>query len=174
MSDNVIVSCAITGAIHTPTMSPYLPITPRQIADEAVRAYEAGAAVAHIHARDPETGKPAPRPELFCEIAAEIKRRCPMVVCMTTGGGFGQTTQQRVAVVSAWAPELASCNFGSTNFALFPILDKIKQFKFDWEEPYLAMTEDFIFANTFKTMREYTSIFAENGTKRSWRSTILG
>jgi uncharacterized protein (DUF849 family) len=160
-----IITAAITGSIHTPTMTPYLPITPKQIADEAVRAWEAGAAVAHIHIREPETGKPAASMDLFREIITNVKARCNMVLCLTTGGGLGMTADQRVAVVHTFKPELASFNFGSMNFALFPILPKYNKFKFPWEEQYLSMTEDLIFPNTFKTLREFCSYFKKNETK---------
>ncbi len=165
MKEKVVITAAITGAIHTPTMSEYLPITQEQIVDEAVRAYEAGAAVCHIHARNPETGMPVSDVNIMKEIITGIKSRCNMVVCITTGGGLGMTTQQRVAPVSLFRPELASFNAGSINFALFPIIPKYKEWKFDWEKQYLAFTEDFIFANTFKSMREYCAIFEENGAK---------
>jgi uncharacterized protein (DUF849 family) len=160
-----IVTTAITGSIHTPTMSANLPITQDEIADEAHRAYDAGAAVVHIHVRNPETGQPTPDTNLFGEVLSKIKSRCDVVVCTTTGGGFGQTTEQRVAVVNAYSPELASLNAGSMNFALFPVLDKIKEFKYDWESQYLGMSEDFIFPNTFKTLREFSQYFAEQNTK---------
>ncbi len=165
MKEKAVITAAITGSIHTPAMSPYLPITPKQIADEAVAAYEAGAAVAHIHARDPETGRPTPDINLIKEIVTSIKSRCNMIVCITTGGGLGMTAEQRLIPVSTFKPELASFNAGSLNFALFHALDKFKEFKFDWEPQYLAMTEDFIFPNTFKSMREFTAIFNANGTK---------
>jgi uncharacterized protein (DUF849 family) len=165
MKDKVIITAAITGSIHTPTMSPHLPITPQQIADEAVKAYQAGAAVCHIHARNPETGRPSPDLDLFNEILTSIKSRCNMVVCITTGGGIGMSVEQRVAPVRRFKPELASFNAGSINFALFPILPKYKEWKFEWEPQYLQMTEDFIFANTFKSMREYCAVFEETGTK---------
>lgn len=116
-----IITAAVTGSIHTPTMSPYLPITPRQITDETVRAREAGAAVAHIHVRDPETGQPSSSLDLFREVITEVKARCDIVLCLTTGGAPGMTVEERVAVVPAFKPELASCNFGSMNFALFPL-----------------------------------------------------
>jgi len=160
-----IITAAITGSIHTPSMTPYLPITPKQIAQEAVRAYEAGAAVAHIHVRDPETGAPSPSLELFGEVLSEVKSRCNMILCTTTGGGLGMTAEQRVAVVRKYRPELASFNFGSLNFALFPVLQKIKDWKYPWEPQYLAMTEDLIFPNTFKTMREFCGFFKEAETK---------
>jgi uncharacterized protein (DUF849 family) len=165
MKDKAIITAAITGSIHTPAMSPYLPITPKQIIKEAVAAYEAGAAVAHIHVRDPETGRPTPDINLVGEVVRGIKDRCNMILCITTGGGLGMTAEQRLIPVSTFKPELASFNAGSLNFALFPALDKIKEFKFDWEPQYLGMTEDFIFPNTFKSMREFTVIFNENGTK---------
>ncbi|MCX7635521.1 MAG: 3-keto-5-aminohexanoate cleavage protein, partial [Syntrophales bacterium] len=165
MKDKAIITAAITGSIHTPGMSPYLPITPQQIADEAVRAYEAGAAVCHIHARDPQTGLPVPNISLIQEIITSIKSRCNIVICITTGGGLGMTVEQRVEPVSKFQPELASFNAGSINFALFHALDKFKDFKFDWEKQYLAFSEDFIFPNTFKSMREFAAIFAANGTK---------
>lgn len=165
MNDKVIITAAITGSIHTPTMSPYLPITPREIADEAVRSYEAGAAVCHIHARNPETGQPTPDVNIIKEIITSIKSRCNIVICITTGGGIGMTIEQRVAPVSLYKPELASFNAGSTNFALFPVIPRYASWKFEWETRYLAMTEDYIFANTFKSMREYCAVFNETGTK---------
>jgi uncharacterized protein (DUF849 family) len=160
-----IFTAAITGSIHTPTMTPYLPITPDQIADNAVQAYEAGAAVCHVHARNPETGQPATEVEMFGKIITKIKSKCDMVVCTTTGGGLGMTPEQRVAVVSRYKPELASCNMGSMNFALFPILDKMKEFKFPWEKQYLEFSEDYIFSNTFKSLRVFLNIFNEMQTK---------
>jgi uncharacterized protein (DUF849 family) len=165
MKDKAIITAAITGSIHTPAMSPYLPITPKQIIDEAVAAYEAGAAVAHIHVRDPETGRPTPDINLVGEVVRGIKGRCNMIICITTGGGLGMTAEQRLIPVATFKPELASFNAGSLNFALFHALDKFKEFKFEWEPQYLGMTEDFIFPNTFKSMREFTVIFNENGTK---------
>ncbi len=165
MKEKAIITAAVTGSIHTPAMSPYLPLTPKQIADDAVRAYEAGAAVCHVHARLPDTGQPTPDLALFKEIISDINSRCDMVVCVTTGGGLGMTAEQRLIPVSTFKPELASFNAGSINFALFHALDRFKDFKFEWEPKYLAMTEDFIFPNTFKSMREFARIFSENGTK---------
>ena len=160
-----IVTAALTGAIHTPTMSPHLPITPDEIAEEARRASEAGAAVVHVHARDPETGQPSADSNLFGEILSKIKNSCDAIVCTTTGGGFGMTVEQRVSVVKTYSPELASLNAGSLNFALHPILDKIKDFKHEWEPAYLGMSEDFIFPNTFKTLREFSEFFVAEETK---------
>ena len=165
MKEKAIITAAITGSIHTPTMSDHLPITPAQIADEAVKAFEAGAAVCHVHARNPETGMPVPDVNLMKEIITSIKSRCNMVVCITTGGGLGMTAEQRAAPVTLYKPELASFNAGSINFALFPVVPRYKEWKFEWEKQYLGMTEDFIFANTFKSMKEYCAIFNETGTK---------
>ncbi len=165
MKEKAVITAAITGSIHTPTMSDYLPITPKQIADEAVRAYEAGAAICHVHARNPETGMPVPDVNLMKEIITGIKSRCNMVICITTGGGLGMTTEQRVAPVDLYKPELASFNAGSINFALFPVIPKFKEWKFEWEKQYLGFTEDFIFSNTFKSMKEYCAKFSETGTK---------
>jgi Uncharacterized conserved protein len=165
MKSKAVITAAITGSINTPGMSRYLPITPQQIADEAVRSYEAGAAVAHIHVRNPETGQPVADMDLFREVITSVKERCNIVVCITTGGGFGMTAEERVKPVTLFKPELASFNAGSINFALFHALDKYKDFKFEWEKQYLAMTEDFIFPNTFKSMREFARIFNENGTR---------
>ncbi len=165
MKDKVIITAAITGSIHTPTMSSYLPVTPKEIADEAVRAYEAGAAVCHVHARDPKNGMPSPDLNLFKEIITSIKSRCNIVICISTGGGSGMTVEQRVAPVKLYKPELASLNAGSINFALFPLISRYKEWKFEWEKERLGMTEDFIFSNTFKSMREYCAAFNETGTK---------
>jgi uncharacterized protein (DUF849 family) len=164
MKEKAIVTAAVTGSIHTPSMSSHLPVTPQEIADDAVRAYEAGAAVCHIHVRHPETGQPVSDADLFRDVLTNIKSRCDMIVCITTGGGLGMTAEQRLKPVSIFKPELASFNAGSINFALFHALDRYKNFKFDWEAKYLAMTEDFIFPNTFKSMREFCVIFNENGT----------
>jgi uncharacterized protein (DUF849 family) len=169
-----VISAALTGAIHTPTMSPYLPITPDELAEEARRAREAGAAVVHVHARDPETGQPSADSALFGEILKKIKAKADVVVCTTTGGGFGMTVEQRVSVVQTYSPELASLNAGSLNFALFPILDKIKDFKHEWEPQYLQMSEDFIFPNTFKTLREFNAYFMQEGTKPEFEIYDVG
>lgn len=161
----VIITAAITGGIHTPTMSPHLPVTPQQIANEAGAAFKAGAAIAHIHVRDPQTGKPLSDLDIFREVITKIKSKCDMILCLTTGGALGMPVEQRIAVVPEFKPELASLNAGSVNFALFPLLDKFKEFKFEWEKPYFEMTEDLVYPNTFKTMRAFCEIFEKNGTK---------
>ncbi len=162
-----IVTAAITGAIHTPTMSQYLPITPEEIADHAVGAYEAGAAVVHIHPRDPETGKPTSDLNIFGDIINRIRNRCNVVVCATTGGGLGMSIEERVAVVPTHKPELASFNAGSINFGLFdiPARMKITEWKHDWELPYLEMTKDFVFRNTFQSLEQLPQTFEQQGTK---------
>ena len=165
MNEKVVITAAITGAIHTPTMSPYLPVTPKQIADEAVRAYEAGAAVVHIHGRRESDGLAVGDVNIMKEIITSIKSRCNVVICIITGGALGMTVEQRVSPVTLYKPELGSFNAGSINFALFPVLNKFKEWKYEWEKQYLGMTEDFIFPNTFKSMKEYCRIFTEHGTK---------
>ncbi len=161
-----IISCAITGSIHTPTMSPYLPITPDQIAQNAIDAASAGAAIVHIHARNPENGMPSPDLGLYRQIIEKIRaKNSDVIICITTGGGAGMTVEQRVAVVPEFKPELASMNAGSMNWGLFPILDKIKEFKFPWEQQMLNMTRNFVFENTFGSMEKMCRIMYENGTK---------
>ncbi len=173
MSDRVIVTAAITGNIHTPTMSPHLPITPKQIAEEAVRCYEAGAAIAHVHVRNPETGRPVHDVGLVGEVLATIKSRCDMVVCVSTGS-LDTSVERRVAAVRAYGLELASYNAGSMNFALFQVAPRYEPYRFDWERPYLQNTEDVIFPNTFKTLREYAAAFKEQGTKPELEVYDLG
>jgi len=146
----VIISCAITGSIHTPTMTPYLPITAQQIADNAIGAAEAGAAIVHLHARNPETGQPTPDPERFMAFLPVIKQACDVVVNITTGGGHGMSLEERLAAARRAQPEMCSLNMGSMNFGLFPLLDRIKEFKYDWEPKALEFTRDFIFRNTYK------------------------
>jgi len=161
----IIVTAAITGSIHVPSMSPYLPITPDEIAEDAIKAYEAGASVVHIHARDPHTGQPSSNLDYFREILQKIKERSDLVVCTTTGGGLGMTKEQRISVVPTFKPELASFNMGSFNFALYPVADKIENYKHDWEKPYYQFTEDFVFTNTFKTMKFFLETMNETQTR---------
>jgi uncharacterized protein (DUF849 family) len=170
----VIITAALTGAIHTPTMSHYIPITPQQLIDEAIAVNEAGGAVAHLHVRDPETGRPNADQGLYREIAEGVKKHCDIVLCTTTGGRFGEPVEKRVKVVSNLRPELASLNAGSLNFGLFHIVNKYSAWKFDWEKKYLEETEDFIFPNTFKTMKEYLSIFESCGTKPEFEIYDVG
>ena len=145
-----IVTAAITGAIHTPTMSPHLPITPRQIIDEILAVSEAGGTVCHVHVRNPENGKPVTDLDSYREVAGTVKSKCDIILCITTGGGLGMTVPERVQTVTELKPELASLNAGSMNFTLTPALKKYQDWKFDWEPEYIKMTEDFVFTNTFK------------------------
>ena len=146
----VIISCAVTGGVHTPTMSPYLPLTPDEIATQAVEAAEAGAAVLHLHARNPENGMPTPDPEVFMQFLPRIKQQCNAVVNITTGGSQGMSIEDRLAAALRASPELCSLNMGSMNFGMYPVLDRIKTFKHSWEPALLEATRDWVFKNTFK------------------------
>ena len=149
-SKKVIISCAVTGSIHTPTMSPHLPITPDEIATDAIAAAEAGASILHLHARNPEDGSPTPDPDMFMKFLPRIKQSCDAVVNITTGGGHGMSLEERLAAAFRASPEMTSLNMGSMNFGLFPILDKMKDFQHPWESQFLENSRDFIFRNTFK------------------------
>ena len=148
--EKVIITCAVTGGIHTPTMSAYLPITPTQIAEQAVAAAEAGASILHLHARDPESGKPTPDPAVFMQFLPIIKQQSDAVINITTGGGLGMSLEQRLQAALKAEPEMASLNMGSINFGLFPLLDKYETWQHDWEPQFLGMTNDYVFKNTFK------------------------
>jgi uncharacterized protein (DUF849 family) len=150
MAQKIIISAAITGSIHTPTMSPYLPITPDQIAESAIDAAKAGAAILHLHARDPVDGRPMPDPAVFMQFLPRIKSACDAVINITTGGGQLMTVDQRLIGPLSAKPEMCSLNMGSMNFALFPLADRYPTFKHPWEEQFLRGTDDFIFRNTFK------------------------
>lgn len=173
-SKKVIVSCAITGSIHTPTMSPYLPITPDQIASEAIAAAEAGAAILHLHARNPENGQPSQSPEHYGQFLPRIKQGCDAVVNITTGGGLGMSLDDRLAA-AVWAkPEVASMNMGSLNFNISGAAERITDFKEDWEKPYLEMTKDFILSNTFAQIERGVSELSANGTKFEFECYDIG
>ncbi len=163
--NKAIVTAAITGSIHTPTMSPHLPVTPRQIIDEIFAVHEAGGAVCHVHTRDPETGRPVTDLDIYREIVDTVKSKCDIILCLTTGGGAGMSAEERLRTVTKFSPELASFNAGSINFGIFPLTQKHKEWKFDWEPEYLQMTEDYVFSNTFKTLREFCNVFTKNDTK---------
>ncbi len=165
MGNKRIITAAITGSIHTPTMSPYLPITPEQISDEILAVHEAGGTVCHVHVRDPKNGRPVTDLDIFHEIANTVKKHCDIILCFTTGGGPGMSVEERVQTVTKFSPELASFNAGSVNFAIFPLLEKYNEWKFDWEPIFVGMTEDNVFTNTFKTLREFCGIFEQNNTK---------
>jgi uncharacterized protein (DUF849 family) len=163
--DDVILSCAVTGAIHVPTMSEHLPVTPTEIVDDAVAAAEAGASILHVHVRDPETGEPITDLELFHEVAKRISDRCDAIVQPTTGGAPTMPPKERIQVVPELEPEMASCNMGSINFGLYPILEKFEEFEYDWEREYLDGTRDLVFKNTFEDLETILPIFREHGTK---------
>lgn len=145
----VIISCAVTGAVHTPTMSPHLPITPNEIAEQAIGAAEAGAAILHLHARNPEDGRPSPDPELFMQFLPRIKQSCDAVVNITTGGSWTMTLEDRLAAAERASPELASLNMGSMNFGMYPMLGRYKEFKYAWEPELIEGSRNTIFRNTF-------------------------
>ncbi|MGU3496050.1 3-keto-5-aminohexanoate cleavage protein [Xanthobacteraceae bacterium A53D] len=162
----VIITCAVTGGIHTPTMSDALPITPSEIAEQAIAAAEAGAAILHLHARDPKDGRPSPDPKLFMEFLPRIKQSTNAVINITTGGGLNMSVEERLAAPLQAAPEMCSLNMGSMNFALHPLAKKYKTWKHDWEEPYLSGTKDFIFRNTFGDIERIYKLLGEgHGTK---------
>lgn len=152
-ADKVIITCAVTGSIHTPTMSPHLPITPDEIADQSIEAAEAGAAILHLHARDPDTGKPTPDPDMFMQFLPRIKQACGAVVNITTGGGLGMSMEERLAAANRAKPEVASLNMGSMNFGAFQLADKF-DWKHDWEKPYLESTYAGIYSNTFAQIEQ--------------------
>ncbi|MBZ9772214.1 3-keto-5-aminohexanoate cleavage protein [Mesorhizobium sp. CO1-1-8] len=150
MNNKVIITCAVTGGIHTPTMSPHLPITPSEIAASAIEAAEAGAAIIHLHARDPETGKPTQNPDLFMEFLPRIKQSTNAVLNLTTGGGLGMTLVERLAPAHRAQPEVTSLNMGSMNFSVAQLAEKQETWKFDWEKPYLENSWKSIYPNTFE------------------------
>ncbi len=148
----VIITCAITGSVHTPTMSPHLPITPSEIAEQAVDAAHAGATILHLHARDPKDGKPSPDPELFMEFLPRIKQQTDAVVNVTTGGGLGMSIEERISATRRTSPEMCTLNMGSMNFGIFGMVERYKEWKYEWEPGFLEMSRDFIFPNTFKSL----------------------
>jgi uncharacterized protein (DUF849 family) len=161
----VIITCAVTGAIHTPSMSPHLPVTAQEIADAAVGAVEAGAAIIHLHARDPVTGKPDQRPEAFLPFLKDIKARSDAVINLTTGGSPYMTVQERMMPAKVLKPEVASMNMGTMNFGLFPMLERFKEFKHDWERPYLEGSKDLIFRNTYGDLETVLTELSANQTR---------
>ncbi len=161
----VIITCAVTGAIHTPSMSPYLPVTSDEIIEAAVGAAEAGAALVHVHARNPVTGQPDQSPEAFEPFLKVIKQRSNCVINITTGGAPTMGVAERLGPCAHFKPEVASLNMGSMNFGLYPMLARFKEFKHDWEKPYLEGSKDRIFKNTFQDIENILTTCAENGTR---------
>ncbi|WP_417722495.1 3-keto-5-aminohexanoate cleavage protein [Salipiger sp.] len=173
-SKKVIVSCAITGSIHTPTMSPHLPVTPERIGAEAIAAAEAGAAILHLHARKPEDGSPSQDPEHYKMFLPQVKQACNAVVNITTGGGLGMTLDQRLAAAMWAKPEIASMNMGSLNFNISGAAGKISEFRQPWEKPYLEMTKDFILSNTFAQIERGMTELSANGSKFEFECYEIG
>lgn len=165
LTDKVIITCACTGAIHTPTMSEHLPITPQEIIDDALGAAEAGAAILHLHARDPETGKPDQSVEGFMRFLPQIKQQTNAAINLTTGGAPYMLVEQRVKPAAELKPEVASLNMGSMNFGLFHMAAKIKEWKFDWEPQALEASRDLVFRNTFKDIEYVLETCYANGTR---------
>lgn len=174
MAAKVIITCAITGSIHTPSMSPHLPVTPDQIATAAVEAAEAGAAVIHLHARHPETGRPLQTPEAFMAFLPQIKARCDAILNLTTGGGLGMSMDQRLAPALAAAPELASMNMGSFNFDISGAVRAIRDPARDWERPYVLGSRDGIMSNTFAQIDRGMRELGAQGTRFEFECYDVG
>jgi uncharacterized protein (DUF849 family) len=161
----VIITCAPTGAIHTPSMSPYLPVTPQEIGDAALAAAKEGAAILHLHARDPDDGRPTQDPAVFQQFLPRIKAETDAVINITSGGSPHMTVEERLKPAHHFKPEVASLNMGSMNFGLYPMLDRFKEFKHDWERQHLANSRDLIFKNTFKDIEYILTSCGANGTR---------
>src|SRR3954452_16500733 len=164
-SQKVIITCAVTGSIHTPSMSPHIPVTASEIADAASGAAEAGAAIVHLHSRDPKDGRPDQAPEAFAPFLKVIKQRCAALINIPTGGAPTMSIEERVRPAATFKPEVASLNMGSMNFGLFPMLDRFKEFKHDWERQALENSRNFVFKNTFQDIEYILKTCAENDTR---------
>lgn len=164
-SRKVIITCAVTGAIHTPSMSVHLPVTPDEIAEAAIAAAEAGAAILHLHARDPENGRPTQNPAVFEKFLPRIKQSTNAVINITTGGSPHMTVEERMQPALRFKPELASLNMGSMNFGLFPMLDRFEKFEYPWEREHLENSRDLVFKNTFKDVENILRAGTENGSR---------
>jgi uncharacterized protein (DUF849 family) len=173
--DKIIISCAVTGAMHTPTMSPHLPLTPDQIAEQAIEAAEAGAAILHLHARNPQDGRPTPEPEIFDQFVPRIAAATDAVINITTGGSTRMTMAERLAYPLRARPEMCSLNMGSMNFSIHPMAGKIAQWRHDWEKPYVEGMEDLIFRNTFKDIKHILQTLGEGcGTRFEFECYDVG
>ena len=173
--EKLIISAAITGAAVLPTQTPYLPITPKEIADDAVRAAEAGAASVHIHARNPENGKPSADLEIYRQIITDIKKRSNVVICITTGGSLTATPKERISVVPEFEPELASFNVGSvSSVAIGSMARTVKEFKYEWERPFLEYLHGVVFANTGSDMEYFVKTMNQHGTKPEHEAYDVG
>ena len=172
--NKIIITAAVTGATHTPSLSPHFPSTPEQIIEDAVKAHEAGAAVVHVHARDPKDCTPTPDINIMREIVSSIKRQCNAVVCITTGGAVWMSSEQRLAPAVELKPELASCNAGSVNFVFSDLASKIKDPRFDWEIPYLKRTNELVFTNTFTGLEYYLNTMNEHAIRPEFEVYDVG
>jgi len=161
----VIITCAVTGAIHTPSMSPHLPVTPEEIAEAGIAAAEAGASILHLHARDPDNGKPTQDPAVFERFLPRIKKATDAVINLTTGGSPHMTVEERMRPAMEFKPELASMNMGSMNFGLFPMLNRYEHLQHDWERAHLENSRDLVFKNTFADIEKAMTLGAKNGTR---------
>lgn len=162
----IIITCAVTGSVHTPSMSPHLPVSADEIAEQSVEAAETGAAILHLHARDPVDGRPSSKPEDFMAFLPRIKQRCDAVLNLTTGGSAIMSLEERLAAPKAASPEMCSLNMGSMNFALYPAIDRIAEWKHDWERPFLENSDDLVFKNT---PRDIARVLQEMGAERGAR-----
>lgn len=171
----IIITCAVTGSIHTPSMSDALPITPAEIAEQAIGAAQAGAAILHLHARDPNDGRPTPDPAVYMQFLPQIHESTDAVINITTGGGLTMSVEERLAAPLKVSPEMCSLNMGSMNFGIFPLADRPFNWKYDWEEPYLRGTKDFIFRNTFQDIENIFRLLGEgHGTKFEFECYDVG
>ncbi len=174
-TDKVIISCAVTGSVHTPTMSPYLAITPDQIAEQAIAAAEAGAAILHLHARDPSDGRPTADPQVYDQFVPRIKAACDAVINITTGGSTRMTLDERLAYPLQARPEMCSLNMGSMNFTIHPVARRIETWLHDWERPYVEGMEDLIFRNTFRDIRHILKVLGDDcGTRFEFECYDVG
>ena len=160
-TNKVIISCALTGGIHTPTMSPALPVSPDMLAEQGIAASQAGAAVLHVHARDPRDGRPTPDPAAYMAFLPRLKAGCEAIINVTTGGSLNMTVDDRLKAPVMLRPEMCSLNMGSMNFALYPLADRYQSWKYEWEEPYLRATEDSVFRNTFRDIARIVSVLGQ-------------
>ncbi len=175
MNGKVIITCAVTGSIHTPTMSPHLPVTPEEIAAQAVEAAQAGAAILHLHARNPETGQPTADPEVFMQFLPRIKKECDAVINITTGGSSLMTLEERLAAPEAAQPEMASLNMGTMNFGLFPMQGRYSDWKHDWEPKLLEATREIAFRNTFADIEQiFRTLGERHGTRFEFECYDVG
>lgn len=176
MSSNrkVIISCAVTGSAHVPSMSEYLPITPAEIRAQALEAAQAGAAILHLHARNPSDGRPTPKPEVFREFVPDIARETDAVINISTGGSTRMSLDERLAYARVARPEMCSLNMGSMNFSLHPVAEKMTSWRFDWEKEYVEGMEDMIFRNTFRDIKNILTEFRDHGTRFEFECYDVG